>query len=320
MRIFFLMLLAAATAHLSPVDFTEWMATFDIQPTNNGELVSLFSNWVWNSEYIQEVNNKNLSYRLGHNRFSGMSPLEFRDRMGFRPLFFQQEEERAYIDVNSSLPSAVDWRTKNAVNPVKDQGQCGSCWAFSAIGALESALAIKTGKLQSLSEQQLVDCDTGSSGCSGGWMDQAFEWIGEYGGVCLESDYPYVATDQFCAALCSPAVGSNLTGYVDVPSNSDSALMAALVQQPVAVAIEADERSFQFYASGVFTGPCGTSLDHGVVLVGYGSENDEDYYILRNSWGESWGDQGYMKIARGSQYNEGQGQCGLLSVPSYPIV
>jgi C1A family cysteine protease len=96
--------------------------------------------------------------------------------------------------------------------------------------------------------------------------------------------------------------------------------MAALVQQPVAVAIEADERSFQFYASGVFTGPCGTSLDHGVVLVGYGSENDEDYYILRNSWGESWGDQGYMKIARGSQYNEGQGQCGLLSVPSYPIV
>lgn len=310
---------AMAQSSVSPVDFTEWMTTFDIHPTDNGELVSLFSNWVWNSEYIQEMNDKNLSYRLGHNRFSGWSPSEFRRMMGFRSILPRGEARIAHVE-NTTLPSVVDWRTEGVVNPIKDQGQCGSCWAFSVIGALESKLAIKSGKLESLSEQQLVDCDTGSSGCSGGWMDQAFDWIESKGGVCLESAYPYMAYDQSCAVSCPLAPGTNIVGHMDVAPFSDNALMEALVDQPVSIAIEADQRSFQLYASGVFTGVCGTTLDHGVVLVGYGSENNEDYYILRNSWGTSWGEDGYMRIARGPQYNQGKGQCGLLSVPSYPLL
>jgi cathepsin L len=226
-------------------------------------------------------------------------------------------------------PASVDWRTKGAVTPVKDQGQCGSCWSFSTTGALEGIYAIKNSNLVSFSEQQLVDCDYiragGTSlGCNGGDMGSAMDWIGKNNGLCTEQAYPYFSgttkTNGACQKSCSVVPGSDVSKTVSVGANSDSAMMTALAQQPVSVAIEADQSSFQLYKSGVFSGSCGTNLDHGVLLVGYGTMTGGDYYILKNSWASSWGDQGYMYLGKGSQYNGGKGQCGVLMQGVYPVL
>ena len=197
----------------------------------------------------------------------------------------------------SSPPSEVDWVSAGAVTPVKDQGQCGSCWSFSTTGALEGAYFVKYGTLVSFSEEQLVDCDNWKHGghdhgCNGGLMDNAFAWINDNGGLCSEFDYPYVsqngATGQSCQTECSLVKGSQIMDYVDVPPSSDNEMMSAIALNPVSVAIQADQREFQLYSSGVFTGSCGTNLDHGVLTVGYGTENGEDYYLVKNSWSSSW--------------------------------
>ena len=230
---------------------------------------------------------------------------------------------------SETLPDSVDWVSKGAVTAVKNQGQCGSCWSFSTTGALEGAYSIKNGNLQEFSEQELVDCDNfkngGSDhGCNGGLMDNAFAWIKKNGGLCTENEYPYVSgtttTSGTCDKSCTNVKGSDIISYTDVSPNSDESMMAALTKQPVSVAIQADQKDFQLYNSGVFTGSCGTQLDHGVLLVGYGSETNEDYYVIKNSWGNTWGDNGYIKIGRGSQYNDGNGQCGVLMQGSYPTV
>jgi len=227
----------------------------------------------------------------------------------------------------TSIPVSVDWRNKNAVTPVKDQGQCGSCWSFSTTGALEGIYSIQTGKLVSFSEQQLVDCDNlkhggKDHGCNGGLMDNAFSWIQKNGGLCSEETYPYISQSgdtQACETTCSVVPKSQIQSWVDVQP-TDQALMTAIAQQPVSIAIEADQRDFQLYESGVFTGKCGTTLDHGVLVVGYGTENNNDFYLVKNSWGTTWGDQGYIKLGRGPQYNDGQGQCGILLEASYPVL
>ena len=228
-----------------------------------------------------------------------------------------------------SLATSVNWVEKGGVTPVKDQGQCGSCWSFSTTGALEGAYYIAHGELKSFSEQQLVSCDNRKNGgkdmgCNGGLMDNAFTWIEKNDGLCLEDDYSYTSgtTKQAgtCETTCSVVSDSDIQSYVDVIANSDDDMMAALTQQPVSIAIQADQKDFQLYKSGVFTGSCGTSLDHGVLAVGYGSEDGNDYYLVKNSWGTTWGDQGYIKLGRGSEYNKGAGQCGMLMQASYPIV
>jgi C1A family cysteine protease len=227
----------------------------------------------------------------------------------------------------SSATSSVDWVSAGAVTPVKDQGQCGSCWSFSTTGALEGAYYTTYGSLPSFSEQQLVDCDNRQHGgkdmgCNGGLMDNAFTWIKKNGGLCTEVSYPYVSgttkTAGTCQSTCSAVKNSAVVSYTDVPIKSDSAMMQALTLQPVSVAIEADQKAFQLYKSGVFTGECGTNLDHGVLVVGFGSMSGTDYYRIKNSWGTTWGDAGYIYIGRGSQYNDGQGQCGVLMSASYP--
>jgi C1A family cysteine protease len=191
------------------------------------------------------------------------------------------------------------------------------------------------GKLVSFSEQNLVDCDLIGSGgtslgCNGGDMGSAMDWINKNGGLCTEADYPYVSgtTKQAgtCKKTCSKVSGSSIVKHVAVAANSDNAMMTVIASQPVSVAIEADQASFQLYKSGVFTGSCGTNLDHGVLLVGYGSMSGGDYYILKNSWAASWGDQGYMYIGRGNDpatgkpYNGGKGQCGVLMQGVYPVL
>jgi len=223
--------------------------------------------------------------------------------------------------VGVKLPSAVDWRTSGAVTPVKDQGQCGSCWAFSTTGSTEGAYFLSTKKLVSLSEQELVDCSAaeGNSGCEGGLMDFGFQYIIDNKGITTEKAYPYTATDGTCASTGKP-VGATISSFSDVSPSDNDALRAAVVQQPVSIAIEADQDGFQFYSSGVFSGDCGDALDHGVLVVGYNQTASPAYWIVKNSWGSSWGDAGYIFLVDDATLNGGTGQCGLLSEPSYPVV
>jgi len=194
----------------------------------------------------------------------------------------------------------------------------GSCWAFSTTGSVEGLNAIKTGNLQSFSEQELVDCGGryGNQGCNGGLMDSGFEFVVQ-NGLCLESEYPYSGRNGNCKkSSCSSSV--KISGYRDVPRGNSQALQAAVAQQPVSVAIEADRPVFQFYNGGVITSQaCGQQLDHGVLVVGYGDSNGTPYWKVKNSWGASWGMQGYVLIERNAG---GVGICGITSQPSYPTL
>lgn len=227
---------------------------------------------------------------------------------------------------SSSLPDSVDWRREGAVTPVKDQGQCGSCWSFSATGAMEGAWATTTGDLVSLSEEQLTDCATGfkygSHGCNGGQMDGAFKYAIE-NGLTTESEYPYTAgRGQTGDCQVPSSIAATFSSCADVLPNDQVSLKAAVSKQPVSIAIEADSRYFQSYSSGVLDSTtCGTNLDHGVLIVGYGEEatTGQMYWLVKNSWSSSWGDEGYIKIAR-SDSRDDQGICGIAMQPSFPIV
>lgn len=223
--------------------------------------------------------------------------------------------QRLKEETLSSAPASIDWVTKGAVTPIKNQGQCGSCWSFSATGAIEGAYAVSSGTLVSLSEQELVSCDTTDSGCGGGLMDNAFDWVKNNGGLCTEADYPYdssTGTASTCnKSGCTAKV--TVTGHNDVAADDEDALKAAVAQQPVSVSIEADTSAFQLYESGVFTNSgCGTSLDHGVLIVGYGEEDDTNYWKVKNSWGTTWGEDGYIRLERDVN------MCGISQMASYP--
>jgi C1A family cysteine protease len=299
-------------------------------------MVQMYKNWAENDKHIENVNFQNLTYALGHNQFSGMSTDEFREYLGYSKLFGETSNLRGVLSFETvgagdltSLPKSIDWVELGAVTSVKDQGQCGSCWSFSTTGALEGAYYLANGQLISFSEQQLVDCDNWKNGgrdhgCNGGLMDNAFNWIGKNSGLCTETGYPYVSgttkTAGDCTTSCSKVSGSSIASFVDVEPSSDDAMMTAVAKQPVSVAIEADQKDFQFYKSGVFTSSCGTNLDHGVLVVGYGTMDGQDYYKVKNSWASTWGADGYIYLGRGSSYNNGDGQCGVLLEASYPVL
>jgi cathepsin L len=258
------------------------------------------------------------TFTRGLNQFSHLTESEWKDavRLGGYRAPTLRRDNKIHGEPTSDVPSSVDWTTKGAVTPVKNQAQCGSCWAFSTTGSLEGAYFLKNGKLVSFSEQELVSCDHKDAGCNGGLMDNAFDWISANGGLASESDYPYTSsTGQTgsCKGTGNSVSGSKITGHVDVQQGSVSALMSAVAQQPVSVAIQADQTAFKSYSGGVLTGTCGTQLDHGVLAVGYGTLNGVDYWKVKNSWGSSWGDKGYILIERSSS-----DKCGILLAASYP--
>jgi len=264
---------------------------------------------------IMSHNMQNASYSMAINKFADLTAEEFKAMYtGAIPVQndFARKQNTVLLDETQPMASALDWRTKGIVNAVKDQAQCGSCWAFSAIASTEGAIAQKSGKLQSFSEQQLVDCSAsyGNQGCNGGWMDYGFEYIIAKGSA-TEAAYPYKAVDQTCKSFT--AVGK-LTGYKDVTQNNEAQLLAAANIGVVSVAIEADTSIFQFYAGGVLDNAgCGTQLDHGVAVVGYGTDAGKDYWIVRNSWGASWGEAGYVRMVRNKN------ECGIATQPSYAV-
>jgi len=275
------------------------------------EVFDRFNVFKANLDLITAHNNGSTGWKMGINQFADLTPAEFKAYLGLKP------RDNSYIrsvnvEVLADSPvNDIDWVSKGAVTPVKDQAQCGSCWAFSTTGSVEGAVQVKTGRLTSVSEQQLVDCagSSGNQGCNGGLMDDAFNWIVSHRGIGSEASYPYTARDGTCKDV--PSV-STISGYKDVQQGSEDALMTALGQQPISIAIEADQSSFQFYKSGVFTGPCGQQLDHGVLLVGSGSDGGQDYWRVKNSWGASWGDNGFIRMIRGKN------MCGLSNMASYP--
>ena len=315
--------------------FFNWMQTHQITPPSGEHFIKMLQNFANNDDLIETHNGKNLSYSLGHNQFSHMSIDEWRAyvKLGLQRPSPDMKPLRVHAAPadTTGLATEVDWVSKGAVASVKDQGQCGSCWAFSATGAIEGAVAIKYGTVVDFSEQHFVDCDNFKNGgkdmgCNGGLMDHAFSWAQKNGGICSLKDYPYVSgttkTSGTCAdSSCTKDSRTAPKGYVDVQVNSDAAMMSALNLQPVAVAIEADEATFQLYKSGVLTASCGTTLDHGVLAVGYGTDSATglDYYKVKNSWGTSWGESGYIRLQRGVSQKEGQ--CGILAgPPSYPTL
>jgi C1A family cysteine protease len=268
-----------------------------------------------NVDTIESHNAKKLSYWLGVNEFADQTWEEFSStHLGYKPESRVSTLPKVPFPNITDVADAVDWVAKGAVTPVKNQQRCGSCWAFSSTGSLEGAFFVATGKLQSLSEEDLVQCNSVTDhGCQGGLMDNAFEWV-QQNGICSEDSYPYTSGSGItgsCKKTCKPIV--TITGHTDVPSKDETSLKAAVSKQPVSVAIEADKSAFQLYRGGVLDNPaCGTQLDHGVLIVGYGTDSGKDYWKVKNSWGATWGEQGYIRMARNKN------QCGIAQQPSYP--
>jgi cathepsin L len=286
------------------------------------ELLYRFRIFKQNMDFVAEHNAGDHTYTVGLNKFADLTNTEFLERFtGLNtPLVYTQDPSKIYDPEESqALPSSVDWRQKGVVTGVKDQGQCGSCWSFSTTGSVEGAWALNY-SLVSLSEQNLMDCSRsyGNHGCNGGLMDNAFRYIIDNRGIDTEASYPYEMSTDFNCRYTSSKKGASITNYQDVRSGSEDKLQNAVTYRgPVSVAIDASNPSFQLYTGGVYyESKCSsTQLDHGVLAVGYGTGTQGDYWIVKNSWGTSWGDKGYIYMARNKGNN-----CGIATQASFPIV
>jgi cathepsin L len=295
--------------------FHDWQTQHHKVYTTQTEARHRLAAFTRNARFVEQHDAKARGFSVGLNQFADLTSEEFvaiYNGMNITKVPGKYVPSKVGGDT-------VNWVTKGAVTPVKNQGQCGSCWAFSTTGSTEGAHFLATNRLISLSEQNLVDCSTdqGNQGCQGGLMDQAFQYIISNNGIDTEDSYPYTATGPNNCDFNSANVGALLSSFTDVTSGDESALQKAVTAQPVSVAIDASQQSFQLYTSGVYNEPdCSSSqLDHGVLAVGYGTDaSNTDYWIVKNSWGTGWGMQGYIWMSRNAQ-----NQCGIATAASFPI-
>ncbi|KAL1532134.1 Senescence-specific cysteine protease sag12 [Salvia divinorum] len=277
-----------------------------------------------NVQHIERHNQEGKhTYKLGINKFADLTNEEFLAKYarGSVPSFKAPSSNQSSFEYKDmkDVPPSLDWRDHNAVTPIKSQGQCGCCWAFAAVAAIEGIEAIRSGKLTQLSEQHIIDCNEERKGCYRGRTDHAYEFVRKNRGLASDIDYPYTATQGVCANNKPSSLSSKITGFSCVPSSNETALLAAVSNQPVSVNI--DPKLLHLYQSGVLTGDCGINLDlhHIVTIVGYGvSENGVDFWLVKNSWGLGWGEDGYVRVQRNIDAKEGM--CGIAMFACYPNV
>ncbi|KAI5664991.1 hypothetical protein M9H77_24314 [Catharanthus roseus] len=294
----------------------QWMAKHGRVYKNEMEREMRFKIFAENYKHIESANNKagNSSYKLGLNSYADLTDEEFQSyafgyltpKVSPSSRNFRRFRYRNATD----LPESVDWRQKGAVTHIKNQGRCGSCWAFAMVAMVEGMHQINKGELVSLSEQHLLDCTEGCYGCGGGYYYETYMYIERNGGIAKEEDYSYEGYEDYCQArYIKPYV--KIGGFETVPRN-EHALMQAVANQPVGVSI--DGSGFRYYSEGIFDGPCCKyHSNHAVVIVGYGtSEDGIPYWLVKNSWGTRWGEDGYVRMKRGVNI------CGINNDASYP--
>ncbi|MED6161340.1 hypothetical protein PIB30_059789 [Stylosanthes scabra] len=314
----------------------EWMALYGRVYKNEEEKAKRRKIFKDNAEFVERFNSEgNKSFTVSLNHFSDLTDEEFvasytGGRYNYnnssqppKPNSNNKGLHLGYQNVSlADIDSNLDWRQKGAVNDIKNQGSCGCCWAFASVAAVEGIIQIKTRNLLSLSEQQLVDCAVpNSNGCGGYYTDKAFEYIKENGGLVSETDYPYEGVDGM---ICNNEEITNpvgkISGYYDIPQQSEEEILKVVANQPVAVGIDASSQAFRHYNGGIFSSDqCGYSLDHAVTIIGYGEEGDGvgKYWLVRNSWGQTWGEQGYMRLEK--DVANPSGPCGIALRASYPV-
>jgi len=314
----FAVAMAAPSEREARAAFWKWQNDFGKTYKSFAEHSHRFNTFRANYEFIAAHDSAVKGYHVALNEFADLTGEEFVAWGCGLNVTATPRKTLVIENVKDGVPSTWDWRTKGAVTPIKNQKQCGSCWSFSATGSTEGAHFLKMGSLPNLSEQNLIDCSTayGNQGCNGGLMDQAFQYIIANRGIDTESSYPYTATGPNQCRYNSAHSAATLSSYHDIPSGSESSLLNSVYARPVSVAIDASHQSFQFYSHGVYYEPaCSpTRLDHGVLAIGFGSENGSDYWLVKNSWGTGWGNAGYIKMSRNRNNN-----CGIATAASYPV-
>jgi len=301
--------------------FNKWMVKYEKNYASAAEESTRFAIFKDNLKLIRKSNKNNKHMTLGMNQFGDLTSSEFTAQMNGYRKSNAQRNGTPYVRTQQTLPTTVDWREKGAVTGIKNQGQCGSCWSFSATGSMEGQWFLTGHSLVGLSEQNLIDCSTsyGNEGCEGGEMQAAFQYVIANSGIDTERSYPYTATGPNTCEYNAANKGATISNFKDIASGSESALLSAVWQQgPGSVAIDASQQSFQFYSGGVYNEPAcsSTQLDHGVLAIGYGMyQSTTAYWLVKNSWGTSWGLNGYIMMSR-----DLNNQCGIATAASYPIV
>ncbi|KAL6841186.1 hypothetical protein ACP4OV_029155 [Aristida adscensionis] len=297
----------------------QWMTLYGRVYKDAAEKAHRFEIFKANAKFIESFNLGNHKFWLGINQFADITNDEYKATIINKGLISPNKVRAMtgfrYENVTTGdLPATLDWRTKDAVTPIEDQGPCSCCWGFSAVAAMEGIVKLTTSKLFSLSVQEIVDCDGENPGCPAGDTDDAFMFIIKNGGLTTNSNYSHTDGHDKCKRVKSVAT---IKGYEDVPSNDEFSLMKAVANQPVSVTVDGGDKAFQFYSGGVMTVSCGTDLDHSITAIGYGATSDgTKYWIMKNSWGMSWGEKGYVRMQK--DIADKRGTCGLAMQPSYP--
>jgi len=311
----------AAVATATPMgefehEFIKFISTHNRRYLTKEEYNARLNAFSMNSAFVQEFNKKGSKQTVAMNHMGDWTREEYRQLLGYKNV---EKTETTFEQVPEDivLDSEVNWVSKGAVTPVKNQGQCGSCWTFSSTGSLEGRHFQKKGVLASFSEQQLVDCcNNGTSGCyisggcQGGSMDEGLTYT-QKNDLALEADYPYTAQNGYCQAGTIKGAGYKNASKVDIKKGK-TPFQYSVSQGPTSIAIEADQSAFQFYSGGVLDSGCGDALDHGVLCVGYGVEKGENYALVKNSWGPTWGTAGYLKVSLDND------SCGIMNQPVRP--